>query len=129
MSEKPPEVQVLYYEGKIIKLVNYPILIRKGICDACGRSKQDGIKTTSRHHCKYAYELDTVRKKPELALENSLELCYSDHQIGDGLRQILLANPRGALRNPSRILQVVKLLPPEQQDLFRRVCRICLNGK
>lgn len=81
------KLQSIIYEGKQIKEA-YPEPIRKGRCEACGRLRGEGeIKWTSRHHFKYAYELNTVRKNPLLALENSVELCWSDHQIADSLRE------------------------------------------
>lgn len=35
------------------------------------------------HHWKYAYATQTVKKKPELALNNTKEYCYHCHQAAD----------------------------------------------
>lgn len=119
--------QNIYYQRTRISLY-YPIPIRTGCCVACGRCKSKGeIKTTQKHHMKYAYETKTVLKNPALALENTLELCFGCHPIADGLRDLLLSNPRGALRSINRIVQVAELLPPEQQKHFTKLCRIWLK--
>ena len=126
-KEKKPKRQNIYYQRKKISLY-YPVPIRKGCCDACGRCKSKGeIKVTQRHHTKYAYETKTVLKNPALALENSLELCFGCHKPADGFRDLLLSNPRGALRSINRIVQVAELLPPEQQKHFTKLCRIWLK--
>jgi hypothetical protein len=124
-------VQKIYYQKTHITIKGYPIKIRKGICKGCNRSKHEGeIKTTQLHHTKYAFETQTVLKNPILALENTLELCFGCHPIADGLRDILLANPRGGLRKIDKIIQVINLLPPEQQLHFTHLCRTWLkNGK
>jgi len=128
-EKKKPKRQNIYYQRTKISLY-YPVQIRKGCCEACGRCKSKGeIKVTQRHHTKYAYETKTVLKNPALALENSLELCFGCHPIADGFRDLLLANPRGALRSINRIVQVARLLPPEQQKHFTKLCRIWLKNK
>jgi len=128
-NENKSKRQNIYYQRTRISLY-YPVPIRKGCCVACGRCKNKGeIKVTQRHHTKYAYETKTVLKNPALALENSLELCFGCHPIADGFRDMLLSNPRGALRSINRIIQVAKLLPPEQQKHFTKLCRIWLKNK
>lgn len=129
MSKKEENIQTIYYQKHLIKIVGYPIQIRKGICDACHRNKHKGeIKTTQRHHMKYAFETKTVLSNPVLALENSLELCFNDHQIADGLRMLLLANPRGGLRKLDSVITVIKLLPEEQRQHFTRLARRWLKN-
>lgn len=129
LSQLCPE-QYIYYERTRIT-VNVPFPIRKKVCVACGRSVADQeIKTTQMHHTKYAYELGTVRQNPLLALDNSLEFCFSDHGIADGFRGILLSNPRGGLRKIENILNVLTLLPEEQRQHFTYLARTWLkNGK
>ena len=128
-KKKTSNVQNIYYQRTKIRLY-YPVQIRKGCCEACKRCKSKGeIKVTQRHHTKYAYETKTVLKNPALALENSLELCFGCHPIADGLRDLLLSNPRGALRSINRIIQVVRLLPPDQQAHFTKLCRAWLREK
>jgi hypothetical protein len=128
MSDKDStEPQYVQYEKTRIK-VFVPFPVRKGKCDACGRTvaKQE-IRTTQRHHTKYAYELETVKKNPVLALDNSLELCFSDHVIADALRGLLLSNPRGGLRKIENVVNVITLLPEEQQKLFTYLARAWLK--
>lgn len=119
--------QKITYEKTVIT-VEYPVPIRKGQCDACLRKVGHGeINTTQKHHTVYKYEIVTVKKNPLLALENTLELCFGDHPIADGFRDILLSNPRGSLRNLARIFQVAKLLPKEQQVHLTRFCEMFLQ--
>lgn len=128
-SEKTKIIkQGISYSGMHLRLI-LPTPIRKGCCVACLRCKGHGIKRTSLHHTKYAYERKTVRKNPYLALENTLELCYGCHPIADGLRSMLLSNPRGGLRSIPRIIQVLNLLPKDQQKHFTKLCRTWLKTK
>ena len=71
--------RIQYRRSSITVHIDCPI--RKGICEACGRK---GL--THLHHYKYEFSTKEVRKDPELALKNVIELCYSCHQIGDSLR-------------------------------------------
>jgi len=114
--------QSVIYERKRI-IIDREEPIRKGICNICGKSRAKGeIKITALHHYKYAYTRKTIRKHPELALENTIETCFGCHPILDGLRQLLLSSPRGSLRDIYRIREAIKLLPKDQQEHFRRVC-------
>lgn len=123
-SIKPQYIQ--YEKTRITVFVPFPV--RKKKCVVCGRSvaKQE-IKTTQRHHTKYAYELETVKKNPVLALENSLEVCFSDHMIADALRGLLLSNPRGGLRKIENMVNVITFLPEEQQIHFTRLANAWLK--
>jgi intein/homing endonuclease len=61
-------------------------------------------------------------------------VVHNCHPIADGFRDLLLANPRGALRPIDRIIKVGLMLPPEQQEHFTYLCRRWLklqngNGK
>lgn len=121
--------QSVTYARKRISF-NYPVPIRKGVCKACHRSKhKNEIQQTSLHHTKYAFELKTVRANPVLAIENTIELCYTDHIIGDSLRGLLLSSPRGGLKSINRIIQVVNLLPKDQQKHFTKLCKSWLRRK
>jgi len=121
--------QSIYYQRTRVSFV-YPVPIRTGCCNACLRCKdKHEIKVTQRHHTIYAFETKTVLKNPVLALENSLELCFGCHPIADGLRDLLLSNPRGGLRSINRIIQVIKLLPKNQQDHFTKLTRQWLKVK
>jgi len=125
---KDKNIQTIAYQRKLVTIKGYPVQIRKGVCDGCHRSKHRGeIKTTQRHHTKYAFETNTVLKNPILALENTLECCFRCHEIADGLRLLLLANPRGGLRRLETIIPMIKLLPKEQQLHFTRLARLWLK--
>ena len=114
--------QSITYEKQRI-IIDREEPLRKGICRVCNRSVvKHEIRITALHHHKYAYTRKTVREKPELALENTIETCWGCHPILDGLRQFLLSNPRGSLRDINRIKQAIKLLPKEQQEHFKRIC-------
>lgn len=127
---KDEDIQKVYYQKTHISIKGYPVQIRRGICIGCKRNKHKGeIKTTQLHHMKYAFETETVLKNPILALENTLELCFGCHPIADGLRDILLSNPRGGLRKIERIMQIIKLLPPEQQQHFTDLARTWLKER
>lgn len=121
--------QKIYYQRTRISFL-YPVPIRNGCCIACKRCKSKGeIKTTQKHHTVYAFKTETVKKNPLLALENTLELCFGCHPVADGFRDMLLSNPRGALRSINRIFQVGELLPENQQDHFTKVCKEWLRRK
>lgn len=124
-----PNLQYIQYEkARIGVSVTFPV--RTGVCRACKRKVGEGIKVTAMHHAKYAYELNTVRNNPLLALDYALEFCFTDHEIADGLRMILLSNPRGGLKRPENVIRVLSLLPPEQQQVFTDIARMWLkNGK
>lgn len=130
MSEEE-NIQKMVYQKTTIIIRGYPVKIRSGICSSCKRSKHKGeIKTTQLHHTKYAFETQTVMSNPVLALEFSIELCFGCHPIADGLRDILLSNPRGGLRKIEKIVQVIKLLPVEQQSHFTYLAKAWLkNGR
>lgn len=106
--------------------VDYPKPIRIGQCSACLRKVGEGIKQTQNHHTIYAYTIATVKKNPLLALKNRMEVGYGCHQIADALRGLILASPRGGMRSVNRIMQVLKLLPMDQQEHFGRVCQTFL---
>jgi len=127
-KEKKKQLQNISYQKKNIKIY-YPVPIRKGCCVACERCRGEGIKITQLHHAKYAYETKTVLKNPVLALDNTLELCFGCHPVADGFRDMLLSNPRGALRSINRIVQVLKFLPKEQQDHFTSLARTWLKER
>lgn len=127
---KDEDIQKVYYQRTHISIKGYPVQIRRGICSSCNRSKHKGeIKTTQLHHTKYAFETETVLKNPILALENTLELCFGCHPVADGLRDILLSNPRGGLRKIEKIIRVIKFLPEEQQLHFTHLAREWLKER
>jgi hypothetical protein len=91
---------------------------RKGVCEACGRSVKRGeIKNTALHHFCYKYKPETVKKNPKLALENTVELCFSCHRIADALRNLF------SVKNDETILKVLLLMPPEMRERFVGLAR------
>jgi hypothetical protein len=55
---------------------------KKRRCEACG-----AIGRTEMHHYHYSYTTKEVRKDPQLAIENTIELCYLCHKMADMLRR------------------------------------------
>jgi len=116
MSEKKKDYKVRYEtaHGHGI-VVTLPFDPRKHICDSCGKSVADGeIRVTALHHWWYAYQPNTVRENPILAIENTSELCFGCHPIGDAIRALLYANP-------SRVAMVAELLRGEPREKFIKV--------
>jgi hypothetical protein len=98
--------------GIVVTLPEDP---RKHICDACGKSVVAGeIRMTALHHWLYAYRADTVRENPILAIENTSELCFGCHPLGDAIRALLYANP-------TRVAMVAELLRGEPREKFIKV--------
>lgn len=96
-------------------VVTLPFDPRKHKCDACGKSVERGeIKTTALHHWWYAFQPQTVKETPMLAIENTSELCFGCHQVADAIRALLYANP-------TRVAQVAELLRGEPRERFIRV--------
>jgi len=88
---------------------------RKGVCDACGKSKHRGeIHSTALHHWWYEFAPKTVKENPVLALKNTSELCYYCHQLADAIRALLYARPE-------RVAAVAELLEGNQRERFIRV--------
>lgn len=88
--------------------------IKTGQCEACLRRVGKDIKTTHIHHHKYAYRATTVKKNPKLALENTSELCYSCHLIGNCLMTLF----RRKMENMCMILDIAELMP---EDMMRKM--------
>jgi len=88
---------------------------RKGVCEACGKSKERGeIKVTALHHWWYEFQPKTVKENPILAIKNTSELCFGCHQVADAIRALLYANP-------IRVAQVAILLRGDPRERFIRV--------
>jgi len=120
MVEKLQKWAIRYQQTTI--MVPYPRNPRRGICQACGRSKEKGeIKTTQLHHWFYKYETETVKKNPLLALENSVELCFRCHKIADAFRAFITEiRPE----NQSWIVDVGKVMPEWMQYRFGQICQL-----
>lgn len=92
--------------------VTLPFDPRKGVCQACGKSKHRGeIKYTCLHHWWYEFKPATVKKNPILVLKNTSELCYYCHQLADAIRTLIYAHPK-------RVAQVAELLRGERKEKF-----------
>jgi hypothetical protein len=90
---------------------------RKGVCEACGHSKERGeIAFTALHHWWYEFQPATVKENPILSTKNTSELCFYCHQLGDAIRCLLYARPE-------RVGQVAELLRGEPRAKFIRVLR------
>ena len=75
-------IQNLRYRRTNLKIEsNLPI--RKRVCCVCGKTGK-----TDLHHYHYAYETKEVEQYPVLALDNTIELCFTCHQVADALRKI-----------------------------------------
>ena len=74
------------YQGlSVLVFTSYPV--RRGVCQICHRSIEKGeIKVTALHHYIYKYHKLTVKKNPLLALDFTIETCFTHHQILDALR-------------------------------------------
>lgn len=121
-NKKKEKKQCLYYHKTKI-CFSYPVPIRSGCCNACKQCKsKNEIKQTALHHAKYAYQTETVKKNPVLALDNTMELCFFCHQIADGFRGILVTSS-GGRKSVNRILQVAKLLPKDHKEYLTEFCR------
>lgn len=66
-------------------------------CRACS-----GEGRIELHHFHYEFTTAEVRKDPQLALLNSVWLCYKCHRIADHIRNLM--------KDPKRTLTVIKVL-------------------
>jgi len=116
-SKQKPKGYKIRYEtahghGIVVTLPYDP---RKHKCDACGKSVAAGeIRVTALHHWWYAFQPDTVKENPQLAVENTSELCFGCHPLGDAIRALLYANP-------TRVAMVAELLRGEPRAKFIKV--------
>jgi len=53
-------------------------------CDACGKTGKIDL-----HHLIYQFPTKEVRKNPQLALKNTVCLCYKHHRIADLIRKLI----------------------------------------
>ena len=61
-------------------------------CAICKRKIGEGIKQLARHHFIYKYSQNKVKENPELALENTIIVCYPCHRLCDALRTLIEVN-------------------------------------
>jgi hypothetical protein len=112
--------------GKEIIMISYPLNPREGVCDACGRSiEKKEITITQLHHWIYAWKIATLKKDPIKVLDNLSELCYSDHKIGDALREILSVKKERLIS----VIQVALLMPEEMKDKLDWIARAWINAR
>jgi len=71
------------------------------MCEVCGRQgKPRGMQY---HHTKYAYGVEEVREKPELAFHNTIFTCFRCHLVLNAIR-ICEDNPK-TVEKINRLLQ------------------------
>jgi len=74
------------------------------ICKCCGNTpKPRGMHM---HHTKYEFTIDEVRKKPELALKNTIGLCYHCHRLANCMR--ILEENKEKYKKLKKILSINK---------------------
>lgn len=105
--------------------VTLPFNPRKGICECCGKSihkiDSDGkpeIKLTQLHHWMYAHTPEAVKKNPLLVLDNTVEVCFTCHQVADGLRAITKLN------DINRVVAVMVKMPKPLLDKMYNICSL-----
>lgn len=107
-------------QGKGV-VVTLPFDPHKRICEACGKSVARGeIKFTAFHHWWYAYAPKTVKDNPILVLDNTSELCFYCHEVGDAIRALLYTKPE-------RVAMVAECLKGEQKERFIKVLIAIIN--
>ncbi len=90
----------LKYRRLTVRLSENP---RKGKCTNCPREGK-----TDMHHWTYAYPTKDVKANPELALDNTIELCFVCHQIANALKKVV--------ENMPLALSMIIDLPDELYD-------------
>jgi len=110
------------YEGKKIwvELDKPP---KKGVCEACHRKVGKDIKITQTHHWRYAYKKKSVLENPKLALENTVELCFSDHRYGNSLMNLFSAK----LESIGDVVAVCKLMPNPMKLKMDKLCHLWMK--
>ena len=101
------KTRVNYQKLSVVVFTPYPV--RRGICQVCHRSIEKGeIKVTALHHYRYKYSKETIRKNPILALDHTIETCFTHHQILDALRVL-------SEHSTSSILAVLHAFPIDNE--------------
>lgn len=105
------------YQGKkiYVELDEPP---KKGVCSACGKKVGREIKITQLHHFRYAYSKKQIEKNPKLALENTAELDFHHHKLGNALMNLLSVT----LDNVGEIVKVARLMPPDMKLKMDKLC-------
>ena len=67
-------------------------------CAICGKE----FKKIDLHHFRYEFTTKQVKENPELALKNTIPLCYYDHRIADAIRKVM--------DNPERSKKIADIL-------------------
>ena len=80
---------------------------RTGICSCCNKEFK-----TQLHHWIYEFETKEVRKKPELVLKNTSELCYYCHRLANSYKHIL--------EQPERIQILSRSVPGDMLVNFEK---------
>lgn len=102
--------QNVTYKGHQFKVdVDYPV--RGPCCDCC---KKKGF--VALHHLKYAYPIAEVRKNHMLALDNTICLCYTCHELANSMRKLLDADDK-VLERLTELVRLKTNLPPETEKI------------
>jgi hypothetical protein len=80
--------------------------IRSKTCECC---KKSGRKLYL-HHLKYAYPMKEVRKNPKLALDNTITLCFTCHDVANTIRKLIEADEE-ILEKLIKLIHLKSLFP------------------
>ena len=84
---------------------------RKGICNLCNKSIKKGeINVTHMHHLFYEFSTEEVRKNHQLALKNTIEVCFSCHRVIQQFQNAL------KLENRQVLINLVNLMPEKMKE-------------
>ena len=81
---------------------------RKGHCLACKKKGR-----TEFHHYSYEYTTKQARKDHQLAIRNTIELCYVCHKMADVIKKID--------ESPELFLTVARALIKKQEENHERI--------
>ena len=75
-------------------------------CEIPGCNRSNNPKGIHHHHYKYEFKTKEVRKNPQLALKNTIKLCFFHHRIADAIR-FLLDNQEEAVKVIDKITEKI----------------------
>lgn len=95
---------------------------RKGICKLCGKSIEKGeITITHLHHMIYEFTTDKVRKNHQLALKNTIEICFSCHTALHAIQEAIKPE------NQQLLIKLLNLAPKEIKERAINFIRFIYN--
>lgn len=89
----------------------------------CGERIGKEIKVTQTHHFKYAYSKKQIERNPQLAMDNTAELGFNCHKLGNALMNLLSVK----LENVGSIVKVAKLMPNDMKLKMDKLCKLWLH--